>query len=301
MSEREEAFQAILSKRVVDIEELREASWFGVPPQHRPLVWLILLNIIDYNTEDHHLQIEKKVERYLQSIARISNESSPVLFGDSIDLEDKDRRQIERDVRRDGGANEQGMYFRAMALTSRRRAAVGYVQGMCDIYGVFLEVFMETHPEKQAEALSYFCFSRVIDQVQENFVENQEGLVKGIERVEHMLRREDAEVYNHIVGVGVQVKDFCSKWLSTFFVREFKDTFIKTVMDAQFSLGIGSFLSFNEALCVAVVLVLKKEILRLTEFEEVITLLLNLSTSTKWEEEKIRRILSMAYVMIKRR
>lgn len=312
--EREAEYSEMLGRRVVDISRLKEAAWFGVPEAHRKRVWLVLLNVLDYNTHMHALQIEKKIRTYTNSILNISNENSPAMHEEAaegakpdLSIRDKDKKQIEMDIRRAkgvvvGGRDVSQMYYRAMALTSRRRAAVGYVQGMCDIYGAFLEVFLERpsggaeeRGDLEAEAMSYFCFSKILDQVQDHFVDKQEGLQRAIDRIGGLIQATDPGVHACLQGMGLETKFFAYNWLATFLFREFRGTFLREVLDAHFSLGISEFLPFNEAFCASLVISLRAEILRM-DFNDALTLLHQVG-DIPWTHQKMREVLSLAFVI----
>jgi TBC1 domain family member 2 len=290
-------YEEVLGKRVVDLFRLRELAWGGVPEEHRPRVWLILLGILDYNTQGHQAQIERKTLSYLRSIESLSVESSPAEEAEIL-LEERKKKQIEKDIKRMctviRGVEYAHVFYRAMAFTSRRRGAVGYVQGMCDIFKEFLKVF-SSMDRGASEAMSYLSFSRLLGEVQEHFTERQEGVKKSVTAIDRLLRENDREAYLHLQRVGVETKYYAHKWMSTFLFREFEGEFLEVILDAHFSFGIGEFLRFNESFCVGIVISLKEEVL-CRGFEEALVLLQGIG-EYPWRMSQVREALARAFIV----
>lgn len=293
-----EEIETWMENRVVPMARLKEVAWFGLPKKHRGTLWLVLLDVLGSSLSDHPSQISHRVKVYASLSA---TSSSPLLSSDilspSFMSPIKAGKQIEKDVKRMDtrikGKDYSSTYSRAMFVFARTRPVIGYVQGMCHIFRVFHSVLAQTYSESEAEALSYFCFSKVVGQALDCFSSGQQGIERAIEEIEALLLKYAKEVHEHFQAIGLDVKYFAYNWMSTFLFREFEGH--EKVMDAHFSLGVSSFLRFNVALAISTVLFLKDRICN-SNFDEALILLQNLG-SQPWTNSDIDVLLSLAYIV----
>lgn len=293
-----EEVETWMESRVVPMERLKEVAWFGLPESRRGTLWLVLLDVLGPSLNDHPSQISQRVKVYASLSA---TSSSPPLSSDilspSFMSPVRAGKQIEKDVKRMDtrikGEDHSGTYSRAMFVFARTRPVIGYVQGMCHIFRVFHSVLAQTYAENEAEALSYFCFSKVVGQALDCFSSGQQGVERAIEEIEELLVKYAKDVHKHFERIGLDVKYFAYNWMSTFLFREFEGH--EKVMDAHFSLGVSSFLRFNVALAISILLFLKDRICS-SGFDEALPLLQNLGAQP-WTSSDIDVLLSLAYIV----
>lgn len=88
-----------------------------------------------------------------------------------------------------------------------RHPASGYVQGINDLvtpfYEVFLSAYIDGDPEEfdpaalpphmlsAVEADSFWCLSRLLDGIQENYIQHQPGIQKSVKRMRDLVGRID--------------------------------------------------------------------------------------------------------------
>ncbi|OAG29025.1 hypothetical protein NEDG_01164 [Nematocida displodere] len=287
-----------MERGAIDVQRLRELAWFGIPEKRRGLLWPVLLDVLSPLLSEHPQQIAQRRKTYVSALSiPISPLLSPETLSPPFTSLTRTNKQIEKDVKRintlASGKDASETYVRAMGVFAKTRPVVGYVQGMCEIFKVFHDVLTETYPPDEAEALSYFCFSKLLVQVLDCFSTGQQGVERAIEEIEALLHVYASRLMLHFSGIGLEVKYFAYNWMSTFLFREFSA--YKQVMDAHFSLGWGSFVPFNIAFSAALVFFLKDS-LEEAGFEHALHTLQHVSERA-WTPQELERLLAIAYVI----
>ncbi len=98
-----------------------------------------------------------------------------------------------------------------------RHPASGYVQGINDVVTPFIVVFLSEYVEvnldtlelpsklealneeqlKNIEGDSYFCLSKILDGILDNYTSSWPGIQKSFVRIEEVLKRVDPELLRH--------------------------------------------------------------------------------------------------------
>lgn len=280
----------------INIRELQENAWFGLKEEDRSISWLILLDIISPDTKRHTKEIEERKKKYKEMVAlSLEPITSPDVLSPSGDPE-KTIRQIKKDVRRIEEVKDKAvadMYIRSMSVFWRKHIVIGYVQGMCEIFKVFYCVHKERHKEEEAEALSYFCFARIVVHAIDCFGSRQQGIERAIEEIEVLIKKYSPEIDKHFRRIKIEIKYFSYNWMSTFMFREFYQH--KKIMDAHFSLGVQAFMQFNICFSISVVLYFRDKILSM-DFDNALRTLQSIS-EYPWEDQDLDRLLSVAYIV----
>lgn len=284
-------------KNSTTVKSLREAAWFGFTQEERSTAWLVLLDIISPAPEQQEADLKERCALYASLCAQDVQMHSPeiLLSPESIA---KVHKQIGKDIMRTHTfvyyKDRAESFRRAMELFSKKYSIVGYVQGMCDIYKVFIDVHSSVYTEEQAEAVSYFCFVRIVSNYLDYFSSRQAGIERSIEEIEHLLAKNRPCLYAHLKKMKVEIKYFAYNWMSTFLFREFLDH--KEVFDAHFSLGPEEFIRFNVAFAAGIVVYLQDRILKQKEFEGIVRILQNIQNEP-WTKQDIQKLLSISYVI----
>ena len=73
----------------------------------------------------------------------------------------------------------------------------------------------------EAEADTFWCLSKLIDDIQDNFLEMQPGVLKIIDKMKALVGQADKELLNHIKTLDISFMDFAYRWVSCYLTREF--------------------------------------------------------------------------------
>jgi len=279
----------------IDVSQLKERAWFGLSEEERGISWLVLLDVLSPSKSKHRLQIGQRKAAYADLAEfHATPSASPNYLSPSIASQTKMNREIEKDVKRITRRREEDQaYIRAMRVFSKKNPVIGYVQGMCEIFKVFYEVYVSHFEEQEVEALAYFSFAKIAGGALDHFSSGQQGVERAIEEIEKQMGRYCKDVSVRFKELGVEVKYFAYNWMSTFMFREFSGH--KKVMDAHFSLGVGEFMKFNVSFALSVVIFFKKTVIT-KNFEDTLFVLQNTS-EYPWTEKELDKLLAISYII----
>ncbi|KAL5019452.1 hypothetical protein ScPMuIL_002344 [Solemya velum] len=127
---------------------------------------------------------------------------------------DKDVPRTDRDYEYFKGLNNPHLTeLRDILITfAAFHPSLGYAQGMNDILARFLVVF-------RSEVLSYWCFERYLNIIQQDFMED--GMLRKIGQICMLLEEMDPVLYSHLDKCNMSDLIFCHRWLLLGFKREF--------------------------------------------------------------------------------
>jgi len=185
------------------------------------------------------------------------------------------------------------------------------VQGINDLitpfYCVFLrsltgKSFEEADPEKITgdeltilEADTFWCLSKVIDEIQDHYIINQPGIQRMVFKLAELVDRIDTPVHTHFKTQGLSYIQFAYRWMNCYLMREISLPLIIRVWDTYLSDDSGDgFKAFHVYVCAAFLLLWSKTIKSL-EFQDLVIFLQHLPTD-EWTEKEVEPILSQAFV-----
>ncbi len=193
---------------------------------------------------------------------------------------------------------------RILYCWSIRRPASGYVQGINDLVTPFYDVFLAKQLSQSngaseevlfnVEADCFWCFSRLVDSIQDNYTHNQAGIFRQISRMKELLSRSDPALSSHLQKEGLEIVQFAFRWINCLLLREFPLHMIIRLWDTYLSEGDGGFNEFHTYVCMAFLSKWSTELQKL-EFSEALLFLQNPPTS-KWTLKDLEILLSEAYV-----
>ncbi|KAG6860766.1 hypothetical protein C0995_007798 [Termitomyces sp. Mi166 len=207
-SNRRHKFLDCLSSQDVNIAELRKLAWAGIPADLRPMAWQLLLGYLPLPTPLRSTTLARKRSEYLSLVE--------VAFArDREGLDQQIWHQIEIDVPRTRPGVRLWMYSttqrsleRILYVWAIRHPASGYVQGINDLvtpfFQVFLSAYIDSDPEifdpsllstnvlNAIEADSFWCLSRLLDGIQDNYIFAQPGIQRSVRRMADLVARIDA-------------------------------------------------------------------------------------------------------------
>ncbi|KAK8845567.1 hypothetical protein IAR55_006282 [Kwoniella newhampshirensis] len=313
---RREKFTKVLRGREqdgggVDLSELRKLAWSGIPHEVRPIVWQLLLNYLPLPVQPRLTTLTRKRKEYSQLVDQY--------FGRGLAaLDQQIWHQIEIDVPRTrpgtglwGCERTQRSLERILYVWAIRHPASGYVQGINDLVTPFFEVFLsayidtdpevfdvaylETHVLSAIEADSFWCLTKLLDGIQDNYISQQPGIQRLVRRMSELVKRIDAPLAAHFEDQGVEFMQFAFRWMNCLLMREISVKCTIRMWDTYLAEGTDAFSQFHLYVCSAL-LVKFSERLREMDFQEMIMFLQCLPTQS-WTDHDVELLLSEAYVL----
>ncbi|KAG1799746.1 rab-GTPase-TBC domain-containing protein [Suillus plorans] len=300
-----------LSKDDVNISELRKLAWAGTPNDLRAAVWPILLGYLPLPSNLRASTLARKRGEY-SSLVELA------FARDRQGLDQQIWHQIEIDVPRTRPgvrlwmqASTQRSLERILYVWAIRHPASGYVQGINDLvtpfFQVFLSAYIESDPEEfdtsllptavlsAVEADSFWCLSRLLDGIQDNYISAQPGIQRSVKRMAELVARIDAPLYTHLESQNVEFMQFAFRWMNCLLMREISVKNTIRMWDTYLAEGADAFSQFHLYVCSAF-LVKWSEKLRQMDFQGIIMFLQSLPTQD-WGDHEIEMLLSEAFVL----
>ncbi|TDH66216.1 hypothetical protein CCR75_005439 [Bremia lactucae] len=306
-------FERLMEKDVIDLDQLRKLSWGGIPTKYRPTAWRLLLGYMPSKKDRCDAMLKRKRQEYVELLQQYYY----IPDTDRGSREQTTLRQILVDIPRTNAdvrlfQNErihQSME-RVLYIWAIRHPASGYVQGINDLMTPFLVVFLSAFtddPQKSdittlsdeslqlVEADSYWCLTKLLDDIQDHYTFAQPGLQRMVQRMEELVRRCDAELFAHIVErESVQFVQFAFRWMNCLLMRELPLDGIVRIWDTYLCEDSG-FESFHVYVCAAILMTFG-ETLKTLEFQDLVLFLQSLPTKD-WKENEIEPLLSRAFIL----
>ncbi|TPX51168.1 hypothetical protein SeLEV6574_g00415 [Synchytrium endobioticum] len=306
-------FRAVLDTPNVDLDQLRKLSWKGVPDEIRPMVWQLLMGYLPCNMDRRETTLARKRSEYAeyvdQSFARGKEGLDQALHHQiHIDIQRTNSHLSLYQDKRIQEALERILYCWAI-----RHPASGYVQGINDLVTPFFQVFLsgelstttadiETYDvlqipvEKlsQVEADSFWCLTKLLDGIQDNYTFAQPGIQRQIGKLKELISRIDSPLATHLQAQGVEFIQFAFRWMNCLLMRELSIKNTIRMWDTYQAEGPDGFSDFHLYVC-ASFLVKWSEQLRKMEFQDIMMFLQSLPTQS-WEDKEIELLLSEAFM-----
>jgi TBC1 domain family member 2 len=70
------------------------------------------------------------------------------------------------------------------------------------------------------EADSFWCLSRLLDGIQDNYITAQPGIQRSVKRMAELVARIDAPLSEHLASQGVEFMQFAFRWMNCLLMRE---------------------------------------------------------------------------------
>ncbi|KAJ6625885.1 rab-GTPase-TBC domain-containing protein [Mycena sp. CBHHK59/15] len=308
---RRHKFVDCLSSQDVNIAELRKLAWAGIPADLRPMAWQLLLGYLPLPTPLRSTTLARKRGEYL-SLVELA------FARDREGLDQQIWHQIEIDVPRTRpgvrlwmhGATQRSLE-RILYVWAIRHPASGYVQGINDLvtpfFQVFLSAYIDSDPEAfdpshlparvldAVEADSFWCLSRLLDGIQDNYIFAQPGIQRSVRRMVELVARIDAPLSAHLDKQNVEFMQFAFRWMNCLLMREISVRNTIRMWDTYLAEGPDAFSQFHLYVCSAF-LVKWSEKLRQMDFQGIIMFLQSLPTQ-EWGDHEIEMLLSEAFVL----
>ncbi|CCK72813.1 GTPase-activating protein GYP1 KNAG_0L01940 [Huiozyma naganishii CBS 8797] len=237
-------FNALLSsKHILNVKELRQLSWNGIPKPNRPKVWKLLIGYLPANTKRHESFLQRKRKEYRDGITHTFDEQNH-----QRDI--PTWHQIEIDLPRTNPSiplyqfkSVQHSLQKILYLWAIRHPASGYVQGINDLVTPFYQIFlteylpasqidevanrdpamyMSEEQTVQLEADTFWCLTKLLEQITDNYIHGQPGILKQVKNLSQLVKRIDADLYDHFTNEHVEFIQFAFRWMNCLLMREFE-------------------------------------------------------------------------------
>lgn len=302
-------FRQLLASPSTDLEELRKHSWSGIPREVRPITWRLLSGYLPANNERRELVLSRKREEYFGFIEQYYHSRTDEHYKDTY-------RQIHIDIPRTNPLIPlfqqpavQEVFERILFIWAIRHPASGYVQGINDLVTPFFVVFLSEFvtedvenfdvaalpldTQRNIEADSFWCMSKLLDGIQDNYTFAQPGIQNKVKALEELVSRIDEDIHNHFKRYEVEYLQFAFRWMNNLLMRELPLRCTIRLWDTYQAEAEG-FSNFHLYVCAAFLIEWRKEILSMVDFQGLLMLLQNLPT-IHWGNEEVGLLLAEAY------
>uniref|UniRef100_A0A8B9HEE4 TBC1 domain family member 22B n=1 Tax=Astyanax mexicanus TaxID=7994 RepID=A0A8B9HEE4_ASTMX len=312
MTEREasrlDKFRQLLAGPNTDLEELRKLSWSGIPRQVRPITWKLLSGYLPANAERRASTLQRKRQEYFGFIEQYYDSRNDEHHQDTY-------RQIQIDIPRMSPEHlvlqpkVTEIFERILFIWAIRHPASGYVQGINDLVTPFFVVYVFEYIEEEVEnfdvsslqeevlrnieADSFWCMSKLLDGIQDNYTFAQPGIQRKVKALEELVSRIDETVHRHMQQYEVEYLQFAFRWMNNLLMRELPLRCTIRLWDTYQAEPEG-FSHFHLYVCAAFLVRWRKEILEEKDFQGLMILLQNLPTM-HWGNEEVSVLLAEAY------
>lgn len=306
-------FETILLADSIDLAALRKLAWNGIPAQYRTMVWQLQLGYMPTSKSRREQAITRKRKEYFDSVKVYFENSDTDFTSQNSDI----LHQILVDLPRTSPnipffqqAPIQKALERILFIWAIRHPACGYVQGMNDLLTPMLYVNMSPYvPDvlrcdlalvsqeslMNMEADSYWCLTKLLDNIQDHYTSSQPGLQRMVLRLEDLVHRIDKTLHDHFEAQGLQYIQFSFRWMNCLLLRDLPLKAILRVWDTYMSEERGGFENFHVYVC-TVLLKSFKEKLMLMDFQDALMFLQDMPT-WEWGEDEVEPILSQAFIL----
>uniref|UniRef100_A0A8C5CSG3 TBC1 domain family, member 22a n=1 Tax=Gadus morhua TaxID=8049 RepID=A0A8C5CSG3_GADMO len=323
-------FRQLLAGPHTDLEELRKLSWSGIPRQVRPITWKLLSGYLPANADRRECVLQRKRQEYFGFIQQYYDSRNDEHHQDTyrqirIDIPRMNPErlvmqpqvtEIHIDIPRTNPliplfqqASVQEIFERILFIWAIRHPASGYVQGINDLVTPFFVVYVFEYIEEEVEnfdvsslreeslrnieADSFWCMSRLLDGIQDNYTFAQPGIQRKVKALEELVSRIDDSVHLHMQQYEVEYLQFAFRWMNNLLMRELPLRCTIRLWDTYQAEPEG-FSQFHLYVCASFLVLWRKEILEERDFQGLMILLQNLPTM-HWGNEEVSVLLAEAY------
>ncbi|CDS42822.1 TBC1 domain family 2B [Echinococcus multilocularis] len=305
-----EQFQALINSPFTDLGALRKQSWSGIPQALRFVTWKLLCDYLPASYERRITTLKKKRKQYIDLNSQFFNLRNG---HDGAEI----FKQVQKDlVRMPMLQNRQDvfeLFERVLFNWSVRHPGSGYVQGINDLLTPFMVVFLSEYTKTEMnpsgelrlsapitaeqlqdlEADVFWCVSRLLDTIQDNYTFAQPGIQNNINKLSSLIERLDNELHRHLMKYKVEYLQFAFRWMNNLLIRELPLRCIIRLWDTYMAEPDG-FSQFHVYVCAAFLLRFKDSLMCQNDFHSLLVYLQALPTH-RWTNDDIEMVLAQAF------
>ncbi|XP_075218943.1 TBC1 domain family member 22 [Lycorma delicatula] len=305
-------FQALLDTALLNLNELRQLSWSGIPTEIRPNTWRLLAGYLPASLERRQQALERKRLDYWNLVKQYyDTKERDETYQDTY-------RQIHIDIPRMSPLialfqqkTVQEMFERILFIWAIRHPASGYVQGINDLVTPFFVVFLQEvlksgedldslevsslpkHKQDTIEADSFWCLSKFLDGIQDNYIFAQLGIQQKVNQLKELIQRIDGTLHKHLQKHGIDYLQFSFRWMNNLLTRELPLRCSIRLWDTYLAEA-DSFASLHKYVCAAFLRHWRQQLLLEKDFQGLMLMLQNLPTQN-WTDAEIGMLVAEAY------
>jgi hypothetical protein len=307
---RQPDFSRLLLSPIIDVNQIREQAWSGIPDDLRPQIWRLFLDYEPVNQSIAQNTLIQKRLNYFDCLDRVYGESQRPFW---TPFHVETRTQIGRDLPRAPhpllrDPIVQGLFERALFVWAVRHPACGYVQGMNDLLSPFFFVFLAQYHDLEAmanidflseqqtrelEADCFWCFSKLMDGLQDLFTKDQPGLYKMLRLLETIVSKCVPDLALWIEREGIGYQEFAFRWMNCLLLREFPLPMVLRLWDSYLA-NHRKIATTHVFVCAALLATLAPKLMGLSHSEFVVTI--QQIAPEQWKPDDIEVILAQAFV-----
>ncbi|ODV79017.1 RabGAP/TBC [Suhomyces tanzawaensis NRRL Y-17324] len=144
------------------------------------------------------------------------------------------------------------------------------------------------------EADTYWCLSRLLENITDNYIHEQPGILRQVGDLKNLISRIDIELLNHFDHEGIEFIQFAFRWMNCLLMREVSINLITRMWDTYLSETPLGFNNFHVYVCAAFLVKFSSE-LKHMDFQEILLFLQNPPTQS-WTEKDVELMLSEAFI-----
>lgn len=304
-------FKALLDSPIVDMENLKKLSWKGVPDEIRPMVWKLLMGYLPTNSSYREETLQTKRKQYESYIQQSFSEDSKASLDQAL------VHQIHIDIQRTNANIKLYQQKRIQEVLEQilycwaiRHPASGYVQGINDLVTPFFQVFLQSYVEGNVEATdasnltedvllevaadSFWCLSKLLDGIQDNYTHGQPGIQRQIKRLGELISRIDTPLSTHLQTQGIDFIQFSFRWMNCLLMRELPLKSTIRMWDSYQAEGINVLNDFHLYVCAAFLVKWSTQLKKM-DFQDII-MFLQAPPTSEWADGDIEMLLSEAFL-----
>ncbi|KAM3334621.1 hypothetical protein ACQJBY_029200 [Aegilops geniculata] len=266
---RQSRILAALSKKAIDLDELRMLAAQGVPDgaDVRSTVWKLLLGYLPKDRALWEQELAKKRSQY----EAFKDEFLPNTHSEMIEQVDRDVKRTHPDIHFFCGdssfaKSNQDSLRNILIIFAKLNAGIRYVQGMNEILAPLFFVFRNDPDYKNAnfaEADSFFCFVELLSGLRDNFCQKLDNSAVGIRgtlsKLSQLLKKYDGELQHHLeITTEVNPQFYAFRWITLLLTQEFNFADIIHIWDTLLSDPDGPQETLLRICCAMLILVRKR-------------------------------------------
>ncbi|KAK6459397.1 rab-GTPase-TBC domain-containing protein [Scheffersomyces xylosifermentans] len=144
------------------------------------------------------------------------------------------------------------------------------------------------------EADTYWCLSRLLENITDNYIHEQPGIIRQVNELRTLISKIDLELINHLDSEGVEFIQFSFRWMNCLLMRELSIPLVIRMWDTYLSETPLGFNIFHVYVCAAFLIKFSSD-LKEKDFQEILLFLQNPPTG-HWKEKDIELMLSEAFI-----
>lgn len=148
------------------------------------------------------------------------------------------------------------------------------------------------------EADTFWCLSRLLDNIQDNYTFNQVGITRNVQGMRDILKATNGPLLEHLAACNIDILHFAFRWMNCLLVREFPLHIVIRMWDTYLAEGDTGFSTFHTFVCAAL-LSQWAPVLCTGDFQHNILFLQNPPTA-HWTVGDVKLLLSQAYLWKRR-